>query len=173
MKKTNNKGITLIALVITIIVLLILAGVSIAMLTGSNGVLTKARQSEVMNKRGEVAEKINLALNAVETELLSSVATSEDGTSVPIPTKDQIKTANGLGNEYEIIINPSDSLPGGKVDDWIEIKWNPTATKYGNSISGYLGYDSSNNDISKGKIPFEITSASAADGTSTDDGGGE
>ena len=41
MKKTNNKGITLIALVITIIVLLILAGVSIAMLTGKNGILTQ------------------------------------------------------------------------------------------------------------------------------------
>lgn len=35
-KKRDNKGITLIALVITIIVLLILAGVSIAMLTGEN-----------------------------------------------------------------------------------------------------------------------------------------
>ena len=38
----NNKGITLIALVITIIVLLILAGVSIAMLTGENGILNQA-----------------------------------------------------------------------------------------------------------------------------------
>ena len=35
-----NKGITLIALVITIIVLLILAGVTIATLTGDNGILT-------------------------------------------------------------------------------------------------------------------------------------
>ena len=43
---TNNKGITLIALVITIIVLLILAGVSIAMLTGQNGILTQARNSK-------------------------------------------------------------------------------------------------------------------------------
>ena len=41
----NQKGITLIALVITIIVLLILAGVSIAMLTGDNGLLTKSRQA--------------------------------------------------------------------------------------------------------------------------------
>lgn len=40
--KKNNQGITLIALVITIIVLLILAGVSIAMLTGNNGILKKA-----------------------------------------------------------------------------------------------------------------------------------
>ena len=40
--KKNVHGITLIALVITIIVLLILAGVSIAMLTGQNGILTQA-----------------------------------------------------------------------------------------------------------------------------------
>ena len=39
-QKENTKGITLIALVITIIILLILAGVSIAMLTGNNGILT-------------------------------------------------------------------------------------------------------------------------------------
>ena len=41
MKK--NKGITLIALVITIIVLLILAGVSIATLTGEDGLLTRSQ----------------------------------------------------------------------------------------------------------------------------------
>ena len=42
-KQRNNTGITLIALVITIIVLLILAGVSIAMLTGNNGILTRGK----------------------------------------------------------------------------------------------------------------------------------
>ena len=42
----KNKGITLIALVITIIVLLILAGVSIAMLTGQNGILTQAQKAK-------------------------------------------------------------------------------------------------------------------------------
>ena len=41
-KLNSNKGITLIALVITIIVLLILAAVSIATLTGENGILTQA-----------------------------------------------------------------------------------------------------------------------------------
>ena len=45
-KVKNSKGITLIALVITIIVLLILAGVSIATLTGQNGVLTKASTAQ-------------------------------------------------------------------------------------------------------------------------------
>ena len=41
MKTIKNKGITLIALVVTIIVLLILAGVSISMLTGENGILKR------------------------------------------------------------------------------------------------------------------------------------
>lgn len=36
----ENKGITLIALVVTIVVLLILAGVSISMLMGENGIIT-------------------------------------------------------------------------------------------------------------------------------------
>ena len=44
--KENQKGITLIALVITIIVLLILASVSIAMLTGDNGILTQANNAK-------------------------------------------------------------------------------------------------------------------------------
>ena len=45
-KEKNNKGITLIALVITIIILLILAGISIATLTGENGVLNKANKAK-------------------------------------------------------------------------------------------------------------------------------
>ena len=44
-KLKEVKGITLIALVITIIVLLILAGVSIAALSGNNGILTKAKEA--------------------------------------------------------------------------------------------------------------------------------
>ena len=44
LKKEN--GITLVALVVTIVVLLILAGVSIAMLTGQNGILTQANNAK-------------------------------------------------------------------------------------------------------------------------------
>lgn len=43
----KNKGITLIALVITIIVLLILAGVTIASITGENGILNKASEAAI------------------------------------------------------------------------------------------------------------------------------
>ena len=54
------NGITLIALVITIIVLLILAGVSIAMLTGNNGILAQANNAKIMNNLSKVDESIKL-----------------------------------------------------------------------------------------------------------------
>ena len=49
-KETNSNGITLVALVISVIVLLILAGVTIATLTGNNGLLTKAETAVQGNK---------------------------------------------------------------------------------------------------------------------------
>ena len=60
----TNKGITLIALVITIIVLLILAGVTIATLTGDNGILTKAQNAKTQNDKATVKEKVDLAIAA-------------------------------------------------------------------------------------------------------------
>ena len=55
----NNKGITLIALVVTIIVLLILAGVSIAMLTGQNGILNRASEASYESKLQNAAESMS------------------------------------------------------------------------------------------------------------------
>ena len=68
----NNKGITLIALVITIIVLLILAGVSIAMLTGSNGILTQATNADKTTTIATVREKVELAVQAAYTAKLAA-----------------------------------------------------------------------------------------------------
>ena len=56
----KNKGITLIALVITIIVLLILAGVSIAMLTGQNGILTQAQNAKNRTEEAQAEEQNRL-----------------------------------------------------------------------------------------------------------------
>ncbi len=58
--KNNYKGITLIALVITIVVLLILASVSIAMLPGDNGILTRAGDAKLETALGAVQEQIGL-----------------------------------------------------------------------------------------------------------------
>ena len=57
----EEKGITLIALVITIIVLLILAAVSIATLTGQNGILTQANNAKTSTEIGEEKEKVELS----------------------------------------------------------------------------------------------------------------
>ncbi len=61
-KSRKNKGITLIALVITIIVLLILAGVAIATLTGDNGILSQANKAKTQTEKAGEDEKLKLAI---------------------------------------------------------------------------------------------------------------
>ena len=63
----NQKGITLVALVITIIVLLILAGVSISLVVGQNGVLNQASNAVITNRAAAVREKVSTALASAET----------------------------------------------------------------------------------------------------------
>ena len=60
LRKKSNRGITLIALVITIIVLLILAAVSIATLTGENGILTKANDAKDQTNEASVKEQVQM-----------------------------------------------------------------------------------------------------------------
>ena len=62
LKMKRNKGITVIALVITIVVLLILAGVSISMLTGENGILNQAQEAKEQTKYKSAEEKVKLAI---------------------------------------------------------------------------------------------------------------
>ena len=57
----KDKAITLIALVITIIILLILAGITIATLTGDSSIITKARQASEETKRVNAEEQVNIA----------------------------------------------------------------------------------------------------------------
>ena len=57
----KNKGITLIALVVTIVVLLILAGITISLVFGSNGVIQKAKDSKEQTEIGEMREKLEMA----------------------------------------------------------------------------------------------------------------
>ena len=71
----STKGITLIALVVTIIILLILAGVLIAMLTGNNGVLTQAKSAkEKTGEKGE-QERVNLAASSAMTLGMGTITT--------------------------------------------------------------------------------------------------
>ena len=60
----KERGITLIALVITIIVLLILAGVTIASITGENGILSKATQASQKTTQEKEREEIKMAVTS-------------------------------------------------------------------------------------------------------------
>ena len=67
MKRKNKKlekGITLIALIITIIILLILAGVTITMITGDNGILKQATNARETNSKAEFEEQVKIAVMA-------------------------------------------------------------------------------------------------------------
>lgn len=74
----NNKGITLIALVITIIILLILAGITIAMLTGDNGLLTKSNDAKITDLEASATEKINLAVAAANLEMQTQLVSNSN-----------------------------------------------------------------------------------------------
>lgn len=76
--KNNQKGITLVALVITIIVLLILAGVTIAALSGENGILRRASQSVVETKVSDAKEVITTAYNAAVADYYNAKYVNAD-----------------------------------------------------------------------------------------------
>ncbi len=81
MKKIKNKlqeekGITLIALVITIIVLIILAGISIQLLLGENGIITKAKKGKGDYQEASVREKVEMALVDYNSDKITN---GEDG----------------------------------------------------------------------------------------------
>ena len=67
-QKNSEKAITLIALVITIIVILILAGISISMLSGDNGILQKATDAKTRTDEAQIRERIRLAYNSALTK---------------------------------------------------------------------------------------------------------
>ena len=147
----NQKGITLIALVITIIVLLILAGVSIAMLTGNNGILTQANTSKSETAKAEAIEKINLALNAMKSEIYSQQVSNS--------TYNAATSATAAHSAITDVLEKD--LPGIKKTEandgyWYEVKDSKITVSYKNAtqkvdkVSGTLNL-ASPYDIDKAK----------------------
>ena len=88
----NTRGITLIALVVSIIVLLILAGITIAALSGDNGILTKAKEAKEKTEQAQKDEERNLqeitdTMNGVEGYNRSKKVNSPKVTTGMIPIK--------------------------------------------------------------------------------------
>ena len=110
MKTKSNKGITLIALVITIIVLLILAGVTIAVLSGDNGILKRATEAkeQTNQKNDEETEKL-----AGYESTIDQYANGETGGS---GNGGQGGSGGGTGTNFTNV-NTADSNPAGVVPE--------------------------------------------------------
>ena len=74
----NNKGITLIALVVTIIVLIILAGISISLVLGNNGIITKTKDAKEDTVISQEKEQVELAYISAAVKKLGDNVTSEE-----------------------------------------------------------------------------------------------
>ena len=125
MKK--SKGITLIALVVTIIIILILTGISIMMLSGDNGILTKAKDAK--NQIGDAQDTEILNMKILESSLdkgtpnietlvskLQEMGCTVSGDSYPL-------TISYNGKNYKIEGDGTLRKDDGKFDDnWDEDK---------------------------------------------------
>ena len=104
----NNKGITLVALVVTIVVLLILAGVSINLVLGNNGIIAKAKDAET--KSAEASQNDLKGMNGLVSEMEGALAGNGS-------TGSGSGNGNtGSGNNF-VTKNTEVTYPGGNV--WI------------------------------------------------------
>ena len=115
----SSKGITLIALVITIIVLLILAGISISMLAGDNSILQKATDANERTSEAQIKEEIGLAWNGVQTEGIVNdwdINKKAEELQKELRKEDSMVTTTASGNTinvkkfkgYDALINTTD-----------------------------------------------------------------
>ena len=168
-KLKENKGITLIAMVITIIVLLILAGVSIAMLTGENGILTQAQRAaneteNAAQNEAAILDEYNEYLNNVTGGGSTGGGDTGEGTLGTVTGDETSNTTveDSLGNKVVIppgfiVQNPTDNVEDGIVivdDDesrptyGSEFVWIPVGT-------GIKKEDGSTFDIKLSRYTFD------------------
>ena len=154
-KFKNAKGITLIALVITIIVLLILAGVTIATLTGDNGILNQAGKAKDKTTEAESIERVQVEVagsygldGTIDKDQLNKnlgniaglkIGESNFGGENIVKELPVTVTLNG----YDIKINSNGGVE--KIPEIIaKIRANPQAY-YGKKVTNYKASDSDTN----------------------------
>ena len=131
----QNKGITLIALVITIIVLLILAGVTIAALSGPNGILTQAQEAK--RKTEEVSQNEQSALDRINdyiSENTEGAYSKEKKVNTPKLVLGMTKVMFQLpeeNNEGKIIESVESEFNENNWYNYEESKWANAMTKDG------------------------------------------
>ena len=114
----NKKGITLIALVVTVVVLIILAGVSINAVIGDDGIIKKAQNSANLTKEAEVKEAINRTI--LEFHLTDDYETLEDFLKAKVTegkidsvTKNADGTLTVKKGEYSVTVENKTNSSGG------------------------------------------------------------
>ena len=146
--KKNTRGITLIALVVTIIVLLILAGVSILMLTGQNGILNRAKEAKEQTQEANSKEKLGLILTDLQMDAYKKGSEIKIGEELAAEIKS--KTDDGVSSaEYDgsrIIVGIDDDVY------YIDESLNITDAESGN-LAKRLNVEIEN------KVHIKITSA--------------
>lgn len=152
----SKKGITLIALVITIIVLLILAGVSIAMLTGENGILTQAKEAKTKTEIAQWEERIDLAIITVEgNKKYENVTINE---IIEELKKQKIITNNNQVNitTGDITTNEPTYIIKGKLDKYLNKEYAPVEYDFGEIKNISVSLENSN--IVDGMFVIQIIS---------------
>ena len=152
MKK--NKGITLVALVVTIVVLLILAGVSINLVLGNNGIIAKAKDAET--KSAEASQNDLKGMSDLEDEMDKQLGTYDPLKKIPTKTleeakvdfvKEKTKVEFSDGNViipegFKIADVPTSKVQNGVViedKDGNQFVWVPVATIADYKRTGYTG----------------------------------
>ena len=129
----ENKGITLIALVITIVVLIILAGISISIMMGEDGLITKAKMGAQNYQNAAVEEKDMLNTIGIFTDLNGSANGSGTGTNI------QKRQAQTITPGTEDVIIPAGTYLEGDLTIKGNSNLKPEYIKNGVSIFGITG----------------------------------
>ena len=116
-KKTRAKGITLIALVVTVVILLILAGISINLVLGENGIISKAQESRLKSDNATVSDSLKMMIARYsiddmgegKTDVLArlnsdGITDANDVINVPVLVGKKLGTGNGSGTSDVYVI---------------------------------------------------------------------
>ncbi len=95
----ENKGVTLVALVITIIVLLILAGVTLSMVMGDSGIFNKANDASEKTAVSGAQDAVRLALLEVTTNQYQSDGTSDKSVTAAT-ANEKVSAQMAITGEY-------------------------------------------------------------------------
>ena len=135
-KNEKNKGVTLIALVITIIVLLILAGVSISTLTGQNGILKRAIEAKNTTEVASEKEGIQMAVTTSQMASANYTSIKKDGLQSELNSyfgKEKTTLEDNKDGSYTVTMNNSKRKytieDDGSVIEGVYDKWNGTDSK--------------------------------------------